>query len=250
MSFQMTNTAHKKHWMALKKRLSRRLKCIEGGVNNHIYLINSETGKKTEIFDDLDGLHFNISGNDNIIEIFTPIGKFENTTIFIAKTNGAVITFAPEIYLINCFFSIYNGENQRCFIGKWTSFAGNAVINIHNNSSLYIGEDCMFSNNIDIWCSDGHTMYDKISGKVLNYPAKCLTIGNHCWIGYGAKILKGAGLKDDSILGAFSVLTKSFEETNIVVAGFPAKIIKQNINWSRQSIAEYESDSLSYNDDD
>lgn len=212
--------------------------------DNHVYLIDSKNGVKQEIFNDLDGLHFDISGRNNIIEIYTPIGRFANTTIFIAKSNGVRITFEQNIFLTGCFFSIWKGENQKCFIGQWTSFAGNDIINIHNNSSLYIGTDCMFSNNVDIWCSDGHVIFDDKSKQVLNYPAECLKIGNHCWIGYGAKILKGAGLKDNSILGAFSVLTNSIDESNVIVAGFPAKIIKKNINWSRQTIQEYEKDIL------
>lgn len=52
--------------------------------------------------------------------------------------------------------------------------------------------------------------------------------------------MKNAGLMDNSVLGAFSVLTKNITESNVVVSGFPVKIVKQNIGWTRQSIVEYE----------
>ncbi len=205
-----------------------------GGINNHVYLIDSTTNERTEIFENLPGLHFNLGGQDNVIEVMTPIGSFKNCTIFIDKTSNAHIRFENNIYLQDCFFSIFNGTHQKCYIDKYTSFAGGAIINIHNNSGLHIHEDCMFSNQIVIWTSDGHALLDSQTHKLLNQPQDCLTIGKHCWIGFGAKIFKGGGLNDNSVLGAGSVLTRKFNETNIVVAGNPCRIVRQDIEWSRQ----------------
>jgi acetyltransferase-like isoleucine patch superfamily enzyme len=53
-------------------------------------------------------------------------------------------------------------------------------------------------------------------------------IGENCWIGMNAVILPGVELADKTIVGAGSVVTKSFLETNCTIAGNPAKIIKRN----------------------
>ncbi len=50
-------------------------------------------------------------------------------------------------------------------------------------------------------------------------------IGDYCWIGTRAIILKGVTLGDNSIVGAGAVVTKDVPP-NAVVAGNPAKIIK------------------------
>lgn len=49
--------------------------------------------------------------------------------------------------------------------------------------------------------------------------------GNHCYLGTGAKLMIGVHIKDDTIVGANAVVTKSFDEENIVIAGIPAKKI-------------------------
>ena len=223
-----------------KKIFSRTNKQTNKQDGNYIYLIDSTTGIRTQINHDIPGLHFHIDGHDNIIEILTPIGLYKNCTIRIEKCSGAHVRFENHIYLQDCFFSIYNGNNQKCYIDRYTSFAGGAIINIHNNSSLHIGTDCMFSNNIVIWTSDGHALYDTASNQLLNRPQDCVTIGDHCWVGFGAKMFKGASLADNSVLAGESVLTKRFDESNIVVAGNPARIVRSGVNWSRQSPDEFE----------
>lgn len=57
--------------------------------------------------------------------------------------------------------------------------------------------------------------------------ARDVIIGESCWIGMNAVILPGVILGAKTIVGAGSVVTKSFEAGNCVIAGNPAKIIKQ-----------------------
>ena len=52
-----------------------------------------------------------------------------------------------------------------------------------------------------------------------------IVIGNNCFIGEGAMILYGVELADNIIVAAGSVVTKSFNESNIIIGGNPAKKI-------------------------
>lgn len=49
--------------------------------------------------------------------------------------------------------------------------------------------------------------------------------GKGIYLGAGAKLLTGVRLADNTIVGANAVVTKIFEEGNIVIAGIPAKKI-------------------------
>lgn len=53
------------------------------------------------------------------------------------------------------------------------------------------------------------------------------------------KIGKNTKIPDNSIVGWGSIVTKVFNEPNIILAGIPAKIVKRGINWDRRCINKY-----------
>jgi acetyltransferase-like isoleucine patch superfamily enzyme len=50
-------------------------------------------------------------------------------------------------------------------------------------------------------------------------------VGSNVWIGYGACILRGVSVGDNSVVGTNSVVTKDVP-ANAVVAGIPARVIR------------------------
>ena len=52
-----------------------------------------------------------------------------------------------------------------------------------------------------------------------------ITIGNNCFIGQRSMLLYGVTLADSVIVAAGSVVTKSFDESNIIIGGNPARKI-------------------------
>lgn len=65
-----------------------------------------------------------------------------------------------------------------------------------------------------------------------------IVIGDNCWLGANAILLPGVTLGSHVVVGAGSVVTKSFEEDNVVIAGNPAKIIKYIENYSVSSLID------------
>ena len=54
-----------------------------------------------------------------------------------------------------------------------------------------------------------------------------IVLGEQCWIGMNSVILPGVKLGIHTIVGAGSVVTKSFEDGFCIIAGNPAKIIRK-----------------------
>ena len=48
-----------------------------------------------------------------------------------------------------------------------------------------------------------------------------------------AVILKNSEIQEESVVGACSVVAKKFDEKNVVIAGNPASVKKQDISWRR-----------------
>jgi acetyltransferase-like isoleucine patch superfamily enzyme len=58
-------------------------------------------------------------------------------------------------------------------------------------------------------------------------PGAPIEIGEKCWIGANSVILPGVRLLPGTIVGAGSVVTRSFGEPHVVVAGNPARVVRR-----------------------
>lgn len=74
--------------------------------------------------------------------------------------------------------------------------------------------------------SGNHDLDDFSKPSVEGSPIR---IGPHCWIGANAIVLSGVVLKTGTIVGAGSVVTRSIDAENVVIAGSPARIVRQRI---------------------
>ena len=107
-------------------------------------------------------------------------------------------------------------------------------IAVDEGSGVYIADDCMLAHSIQMRSTDSHSIVDE-NGKRLN-PARDIRIGRHCWLGMRSIVLKGTVLKENTIVAAGAVINKQYEETNCVLAGNPARIVKLQVNWDRKYI--------------
>ena len=91
---------------------------------------------------------------------------------------------------------------------------------IQGLGEIYIGDYTLIAQNVGI-ISANHSLSD-----YRVHERKRIDIGKYCWIGMNSTILPGVKLGDRTIVGAGSVVTSSFEEGYCVIAGVPAKKIK------------------------
>lgn len=128
---------------------------------------------------------------------------------------------------------VVKSENSCLAIGEYTTWM-RVIVSFHEAGTITIGKDCMFSGDIRMDVSDMHSIIDVASGKRIN-PAEDIVIGDHVWVGQGVFITKGVNIGDDVIIGAKSVVSKNIPR-NALVAGVPAKIIRDGVIWDRKRI--------------
>lgn len=135
--------------------------------------------------------------------------------------NPAISTFKFSVH----YTSRISGENNIIIENNCpkvlTSFAvsGGCYICALDETNLYLGKNTIFAPNVCIQTGN-HNLIDRDI-----YEKNDIVIGRNCWLGFGSVVLKGVTLGDNVIVGANSVVTKSFP-SNVVVAGCPAKVIR------------------------
>lgn len=144
------------------------------------------------------------------------------------KSAGYLIVRDNSKLIIKNSFDVFAGgtigivDNAKLTIGSGYM---NMNSKIHCFNEINIGEDVIISENVIIRDSDGHDiLYEKYK------KSSPINIGNHVWIGLNATILKGVTIGDGAIIAAGAVVTKDVPSKSLV-AGVPAKIIKENIEW-------------------
>lgn len=111
-------------------------------------------------------------------------------------------------------------------IGK--NFSANKNVFISCTDSVKIGDNVLFGWNCNVRDSEGHRVI--IDGKA-NPDLKPVLIGDYVWVAANVDILKGVTIGDNSVIAYRSCVLKPMEGTNLLIAGYPAKIVRNNIEW-------------------
>lgn len=117
---------------------------------------------------------------------------------------------------------IIDWKNINFDINDLNNFQGyGCYFQTYTGGQIIIGRGCFIANNVGL-ITENHNLYNLD----LRSEPKNVVLGEGCWIGMNSVILPGVKLGKNTIVGAGSIVTKSFVERNCVVAGNPAKIIK------------------------
>lgn len=176
-----------------------------------------------------------VVGNDNVVEI----GPSERPMDLNINIQGD----RNRLYIgLDCSFkqtkiAIGNhvpAHEVEVSVGSKTTFEGACALLAYNSGSVIrIGEDCMMSNNIIFRAGESpHLIFDDETGEYLDVTDG-LFIGNHVWVGERAYVTKRVTIPDNCIVAACSVVTRRFETERCVLAGNPAKIVREGVRWIR-----------------
>lgn len=138
--------------------------------------------------------------------------------------------------------TLYLGEKAKLKLNGSFTMHGHSSIMVHDGAQLeighntylnggsiecsygiHIGNDCAIADGVRIMDNSWHTEHSLAGGGITK-------IGNKVWIATGAMILPGITIGDGAIVAAGAVVTKDVA-ARCMVAGVPAKVVKENVEW-------------------
>jgi len=138
------------------------------------------------------------------------------------------------------FVWIGDGTKIRCHegaveIGAKTVMGQECTISAYQHVS--IGEECVIADRAMFIDFDHGIVEVERPIRLQGIYKRDVEVGNNVWIGYGACILRGVSVGDNSVIGTNAVVTKDVP-ANAVVAGIPARIVRmreapQELRWAR-----------------
>ena len=190
-------------------------------------------------------------GLNNHINIAKDAHIIGNSTITIRKGHDNQITIGQQGKFNQLKIDI-NGNHNHITIGERVKFSGQLLIvgnhlHIHigecttaidcyilaRDKSVTIGKACMISRSIEIRATDVHKVYDIDSDSRINNAHSDVILGDHIWVAANVTVSKNVSIASGCIIAAGSFVNKPITIPNCMVAGTPAKIIRQNVRWER-----------------
>jgi len=138
------------------------------------------------------------------------------------------------------FVWIGDGTKIRCHegaveIGSKTVMGQECTISAYQR--VRIGEECVIADRAMFIDFDHGIVEVERPIRLQGIYKRDVEVGNNVWIGYGACVLRGVSVGDNSVIGTNSVVTKDVP-ANAVVGGIPARIIRMReapaeLRWER-----------------
>jgi acetyltransferase-like isoleucine patch superfamily enzyme len=136
------------------------------------------------------------------------------------------------------------GRNATLRIGRWAWVGHGTKIRVHEGEveigaktvmgqectisafqHVSIGRECILADRVMLIDFDHGVTEVERPIRLQGIYKRDVRVGHNVWIGYGACVLRGVAVGDNSIVGTNSVVTRDVAE-NAVVGGAPARVLR------------------------
>jgi acetyltransferase-like isoleucine patch superfamily enzyme len=130
---------------------------------------------------------------------------------------------SPDFYSGYCHVEVA-AEAATIEVGDRTEFNNNLFMK-SEGAGIKIGADGLFGADVEIFDSDVHDLHPdrRHDGDQRMLP---IEIGDNVYVGMGVRILKGASIGSNSVIGAGSVVTGQIP-AGVIAAGNPCRVIRE-----------------------
>lgn len=150
---------------------------------------------------------------------------------FFLFDEGCKLEIGKQCRIRNTRFYIQDPYSSIVILDNFT--IGGGEIASTESCRILIGEDCMFSEDIEIRNGDSHAIVASKEPTHRINQARDVVIGNHCWLTAHTRIMKGVTIPNNCIIANSAVVTSSLPKSHALYGGVPAKLLKEGIDWKR-----------------
>lgn len=165
-----------------------------------------------------------------MIELGPKVRLF-NSSVTIFRNNCKLIVGRGRTIVSNTEFWLQD-DNSTIIIGEDFTMEGGHIA-ATEGKSIMVGNDCMFSGDVEIRNGDSHSILDVKTGERLN-RAHPVMIGNHVWLTAHVRVLKRTVIPSHCIIGNSSVVTSQLEKENALYSGIACRLLKED--WDRYKL--------------
>lgn len=159
--------------------------------------------------------------------------KFEDNCKIIALT-GIIKIGVKNAFQYRCGFrTICKGQ---IYIGNMCTMGRNSDCVSSLNTKIVVEDDCMISYEVNLRAGNSHNIIDLDTFENLdNNSYRDIKIGKHVWLGMRSLLINGVEIGSGSVIGANSFIAKKVFPNNTLIAGNPARILRNHVAWIRNS---------------
>jgi acetyltransferase-like isoleucine patch superfamily enzyme len=136
------------------------------------------------------------------------------------------------------------GRGARVHLGRWSWIGHDSKVRVHEGElrigaktvfgqectisafqHVSVGRECIIADRVMVIDFDHGMVEVERPIREQGIYKRDVNIGHNVWIGYGACLLRGVQVGNNSVIGTSSVVTADVPE-NAVVGGIPAKLIR------------------------
>ena len=137
------------------------------------------------------------------------------------------------------------GPNAKLRLGRWCWVGNDTKIRVHEGEvsigaktvmgqectisafqHVTIGRECIVADRVMLIDFDHGIVEVERPIRVQGIYKRDVDVGHNVWMGYGACVLRGCSVGDNSVIGTYAVVTDDIP-ADVVAAGVPAKVLRK-----------------------
>lgn len=149
-----------------------------------------------------------------------------------ARGQAPTIFIGSECHLPHAEIHCANGA-EVILEGRATA-TWHVTIDARNGGRIHAAQDQLWASDVIISTDDMHRIEDAVSGERINTFGGAISLATHVWIGRDAMVFGGTSIAMNCVVGARSLVRNRVFSSGCVIAGTPARIVRDGITWGRE----------------